>query len=820
MDSNKFVCIHGHFYQPPRENPWLNTVEVQDSAYPFHDWNERITSECYSRNAAARILGPEGRIEDIVNNYSRISFNFGATLLQWMKTQAPEVYHAILDADRKSQRRFSGHGSAIAQAYNHIIVPLANERDKETQVVWGIRDFEYRFERKPEGMWLPETAANTATLEVLAKHGIRYTILSPYQAKRVRKKGAKEWQDATGAKVDPRRPYLCKLPSGRTISLFFYDGPVSQGIAFEGLLNDGEAFASRLIGQIDDPEDNPEPQLMHIATDGESYGHHHRYGEMGLAYCLHHIQEQAEVDISIYGEFLEKFPPQYEAEIIENTAWSSTPHLERWSDDGGGNTGGHPDWNQKWRKPLREALDWLRDELAEVYEQEMKTWVDDPWKTRNDYIQVVLDRSLDNVRTFMRQQTGKELSPSNQVKFLKLLEIQHHAMLMYTSCGWFFDEVTGIETIQDIQYAARAIQLHRDVTGDDHEPKFLELLALAPSNIPEYQNAAVAYEHFIRPTIVDMNRVGAHFAVSSLFSDYTEHDRVYSFGADIQHFEKHYAGKNRLALGKASLTSEVTWEQEDVTFAVIHLGEHHLFGGVRASLEDQAYQSMRNEIVDAFQKSRVHEAVVLMDKHFGMHNYSFWHLFKDDQKELLNRVLEETMNGVENTFRQIYENNYSVLQAMKQLNIHAPRPLQDAGEFTINSKLRRMLEHDRIDVAELNAVVESIENLDVKVDSVGLSHLAGERINALMDALEKEPNNRERMQRAVDFIRACFRVHLQPDLWKAQNIAFIIHRESFARMSRKQDEGSEEAARWLSTFAELFEVLNIRVANRTSVPQV
>ncbi len=820
MAHDKYVCIHGHFYQPPRENPWLNTIEVQDSAYPFHDWNDRITYECYSRNAAARILGEEGRIEDIVNNYSKISFNFGPTLLQWMKNKAPEVYYSILDADRKSQKLFSGHGSAIAQAYNHTIVPLSNARDKETQILWGIRDFEYRFERKPEGMWLPETAVNTETLEVLATHGIKYTILSPYQAKRVRKKGTKEWANAMGAQVDPRRPYECNLPSGKKITLFFYDGPVSQGIAFEGLLNDGEAFANRLIGQLNASEDNPEPQLMHIATDGESYGHHHRYGEMGLAYCLHHIEEQPGVGISIYGEYLEKYPPKYEAEVIENTAWSSTPHLERWSEDGGGNTGGRPDWNQQWRKPLRAAFDWLRDKLAVVYEEEMSAFVNDPWVTRNDYVRVIFDRSHENVADFIYQQTGKNLSHANEVKFLKLLEIQHHAMLMYTSCGWFFDEVTGIETIQDILYAARAVQLHHDITGDDLEAEFIEHLALAPSNLDQYQNAAVAYEQLVRPSIVDMNRVGAHFAVSSLFSEYTEQDRVYSFGVDLQHFNKHYAGKYRLALGKASLTSEVTWEKEDVTFAVIHLGEHHLFGGVRASLEEHEYETMRDEITEAFQKSRVHEAVVLMDKHFGMHNYSFWHLFKEDQKDLLNKVLEETMSNVEGTFRQIYENNYSVLQAMKQLSIQAPRPLKDAGEFTINSKLRRMLEHDHIDRTELNAMVESIDNLDVEIDSVGLSYLAGERINHLMENVEQHPDDLTYMKRTVRFIQACFQVHLQPDLWKAQNIAFIIHRENYARVSRKQDRGDEHATQWLATFAQLFEVLNIRVNDNASVPQI
>ena len=446
--------------------------------------------------------------------------------------------------------------------------------------------------------------------------------------------------------------------------------------------------------------------------------------------------------------------------------------------------------------------------------------VEDPWKTRNDYIDVVLDRSHENVAEFIDRQTEKVLSPADEVKFLKLLEIQHHAMLMYTSCAWFFDEVTGIETLQDILYAARAIQLHKDITGTDYEEAFIKLLAKAPSNLPEYGNAAVAYEKLVRPSIVDMNRVGAHYAVSSLFSDYTEHDQVYSFKADLQHFDKHYAGKYRLALGRARLTSEVTWEEEDVTFAVIHLGEHHLFGGVRKSIEESAYQTMHDEIVEAFQKSRVHEAIVLMDKHFGMHNYSFWHLFKEDQQELLNRVLNETMSNVEGTFRQIYESNYSVLQAMKQLGIHAPRPLRDAGEFTINSKVKRMLERDFIDPTELKSLVESIENLGVEINTVGLSFLAGERINYLMEKLEESPNDLTRMKQIVQFIKACYEVHLQPDLWKAQNIAFIIHRENYARMVRKQDQGEEQATQWLNTFVQLFEVLNIHMANYALIPQI
>src|ERR1700761_7818551 len=216
--AEKCICIHGHFYQPPRENPWLEAVELQDSASPFHDWNERITSECYAPNARARLLDGDGRIDHLVNNYTRISYNFGPTLLSWMKDRMPEIHKAIVKSDEESRANFSGHGSAIAQVYNHMIMPLANLRDKETQVIWGLRDFESRFGRPSEGMWLAETAADDETLDVLAEHGVKFTILSPFQAARFRPFDKEEWQDANGAKIDPSMPYLVKLASGRSIA--------------------------------------------------------------------------------------------------------------------------------------------------------------------------------------------------------------------------------------------------------------------------------------------------------------------------------------------------------------------------------------------------------------------------------------------------------------------------------------------------------------------------------------------------------------------------------------------------------------------------
>ncbi len=286
----KFICIHGHFYQPPRQNAWLETVELQDSAYPYHDWNERITAECYSPMATSRLLDEHGLIREITNNYARMSFNFGPTLLAWLEKQAPAVYAAILEADQESRRRFSGHGAAIAQAYNHMILPLANRLDKETQIVWGIRDFEHRFQRRPEGMWLPETAVDLETLEVLAEHGIGFTILSPRQARRIRHPNTGKWQNVAGGKIDPSRPYLVRLKSGNSIALFFYDDPISRAVAFEGLLSNGERFAHRLMDGFDDAR--RKPQLVHIATDGESYGHHHHKGNMALAAALNAIESR------------------------------------------------------------------------------------------------------------------------------------------------------------------------------------------------------------------------------------------------------------------------------------------------------------------------------------------------------------------------------------------------------------------------------------------------------------------------------------------------------------------------------------------------
>jgi alpha-amylase/alpha-mannosidase (GH57 family) len=488
------VCIHGHFYQPPRENPFTGQVAEQPTAAPWHDWNERITEECYAANARASILDDSGAVVRTVNTYERISFDFGPTLLSWLEESSPETYQAIIGADDVSRQRFGGHGSAMAQAYNHTILPLTNHRDKETQVRWGIADFEHRFARRPEGIWLPETAVDTETLDLVAREGISFTVLSPYQAASAQREDG-TWDELEGSMIDTRVPYTVDLPEGRSISVFFYDGSLSQEIAFNGLLNDGRDLARRLIEAGGAPGDRP--ALVHVATDGESYGHHHRHGEMALAVALDLIDADSEAHLVNYGEFLSLHPPSRKARVVEASSWSCAHGVERWRGDCGCSTGQHPDWNQQWRGPLRQALDWLRDLLIEPFEVIGSRLFHDPWAARNAYIAVILGGSEEE---FMTTHARPGLTAEEQATALGLLEIQHRSMLMYTSCGWFFDDISGLETVFVLRHAGRVAEMAREVLGLDLEPGFLNRLESAPSNV-DGMNGRDVYQREVTPFV-------------------------------------------------------------------------------------------------------------------------------------------------------------------------------------------------------------------------------------------------------------------------------------------------------------------------------
>jgi alpha-amylase/alpha-mannosidase (GH57 family) len=806
---NRYICIHGHFYQPPRENPWLEEIEVQDSAYPYRDWNERITAECYSPNTAARILSPDKTVIDIINNYSRISFNFGPTLLSWMENHSPDVYSAVQQADQESQKRFSGHGSAIAQVYNHLIMPLANKRDKETQVIWGIKDFEYRFGREPEGMWLAETAVDIETLEILAGFGIKFTILAPRQARKIKKLDDEVWFDVSESKIDPRRAYVCKLPSGNSINLFFYDGLISNDLAFGNLLISGENLANRLMQTLDE---NPESaQIAHIATDGETYGHHQKHGDMALAYCLHFVETNKFAEVTIYGEFLEKFPPEYEVEIIEDTSWSCIHGIERWRSNCGCNSG-REGWNQEWRAPLRNALDWLRNTMLPFYEKETGHYVDDIWKLRNNYIKVILNRAPENIDEFFYSSGIKNLTAEEKIKLLKMLEIQRHALLMYTSCGWFFDEVSGIETVQVILYAARAIQLLNELRGLNLEKEFLDLLKKIPSNIPGVKNGKTVYERYVKPAIIDLQRVAAHYAVSSLFEEYSDRTRIFCY--DVEDIDRDFkeAGRLKMIIGRAVMRSRITYDEKVISFAFIHLGDHNLNGGVRESLSDEKYEKMHKYLSGAFSKLNIAEIILSIDKYFGTHNYSLWHLFKDESRNVFNKIMESTLKDIEFSFRQIYENHYPLMLAMNETGTPLPKAVLTALEFVINTDFRRMFEDtEMIDVEKLKNLSAEAKKWSVELDRTSLSFVGSQRINFLMEFFKTQPEDLILLEEINISLKTLSNLSLELNLWKAQNILFYIVKNDLNKVKRKFENKNSDYQKWIELFNDLAKNLQVRI---------
>jgi len=797
----KYLCIHGHFYQPPRENPWLEAIEIQDSAHPYHDWNERITAECYAPNSAARVLDGAERIIDIVSNYSRISFNFGPTLLTWMETTTPEVYHAILEADKLSREWRSGHGNAIAQAYSHLVMPLAQGRDRRTQIIWGIKDFEHRFRRFPEGMWLPETAVDTETLELLAEQGITFTILAPRQAARIRTIGKQNWKDVAEDQIDPTRAYRCNLPSGRVITIFFYDGPISKAVAFEQLLRRGEDFANRLMAGFDNKR--KWPQLLHIATDGETYGHHQKFADMTLAYALDHIHAKGLARLTNYGEYLELCPPKYEVEIVENSSWSCVHGVERWKSNCGCHTGGQRGWNQEWRAPLRETLDWLRDELAPAYEARARKYFKDPWSARDDYINVMLDRSEDVFNSFLGIHGTRILDPEEKAVAVKLLEIQRQVMLMYTSCGWFFNELSGIETVQIIKYAAAAIHLSRGILNDGLEETFLHKMAHAKSNIPAHRDGAHIYEKFVRPSIIDLKKVGAHYAVSSLFEEYPDEAMIYAYTVSKEDYDVFQAGRTRLAIGRICVTSDITREREVMSFAVIHFGDHSFNGSVRTFLEDNQYHEMKQEISRTFETGDFAEIVRLMDKHCGTYSYSLKDLFADEQRKILNIVITSTIEEYEAAYRGMFENSRHLLGFIKDTGMPLFTAFRAAAELTLNIDLKRIFTDDTIDVDRAQSIADDIRQLGVPLASEEMEFTARHRVEQMLKELEEDPSAFTLLQEIREVIELLKPLPLEINYWQMQNIYYRMAKTAYMDFLLRARSGDKLAQNWIEAVKRL-----------------
>lgn len=782
MSNKNFLTIHGHFYQPPRENPWLESIELQDSALPCHDWNERVNNECYNPNSASKIVDNRNRILDIVNNYERMSFNFGPTLLSWMEEHAPHAYDRIIKADIKSVLEHDGHGNAIAQVYNHMIMPLANEHDKITQVKWGIRDFVYRFGRQPEGMWLAETAVDDDTLRVLVENGIKFTVLSPYQAQRIKRIPDSNWQDVSWGNIDPARSYRYYIKSapGKYIDLFFYDGAISKSVAFDELLKDGNKFIKRLKEGISPSRDFN--QLVNIATDGESYGHHTKFGDMALAYVLKIRAEDEGFTLTNYGEFLDKFRSDWEVDIKQASSWSCFHGVGRWKEDCGCSTGGHPGWNQKWRKPLREALDYLRDELSIIFEKEgQKYFKEDPWTVRNRYIDVILDRTERAIKHFQDENYLPELSDEEKVNGMELLEIQRQAMLMYTSCGWFFSEISGIETTQIMKYAARAMQLAENFTTKDLESKFLDILSNAQSNFKEYGNGKDIYERFVKPSVVTVKQIASLWAISSLYEDFDDEQDVYCYKINRKSYKKVQKGNMNFVIGHIEVLSKVTLKKSDLMFVLMQYQGGDFHCAIREFESETEYTKLQKELVRTFMLNPLTEIIRAIDEYFGAEYFTLKDIFIEERRKILEIMLKGRMDKFAQTYNELYNEGKDSIYQMQSLGLSIPDEFKLAAGYTLAQQFNKLIKDSKSyldpqviqQAADINLEAKNIGiEIDKRPSSEFFSHKLLQNINRLANSIEI--HQAEATLEIFDFIE---KLDLKVEIKEAQNIYFsrIFH---------------------------------------------
>ena len=784
--SNKkndiFLTIHGHFYQPPRENPWLEAIELQDSALPFHDWNERINKECYNPNSVSKIVDNRNRILDVVNNYEYMSFNFGPTLLSWMEHFAPLTYERIIKADIESVSEHSGHGNAIAQVYNHIIMPLANEHDKQTQIKWGIRDFEYRFGRKPEGMWLAETAVDDDTLRILVENDIKFTVLSPYQALKFRKEGDSSWQDVSWGNIDPARSYRYYIKSapGKYIDLFFYDGAISRSVAFDELLKDGNRFIKRLKEGISDCREYP--QLINIATDGESYGHHTKFGDMALSYVLKIKAKDEGFTITNYAEYLDKYRSDCEVDIKQASSWSCFHGVGRWKEDCGCSTGGHPGWNQKWRKPLRDALDYLRDELINVFETEGSKYFDNVWEVRNKYIDIILDRNEMNVKKFQHDNFKPDLNDEDKVKAMELLEIQRQTMLMYTSCGWFFSEISGIETVQIMKYAARAMQLAAKFTSKNFEEKFLDILSEAKSNIPEYGNGKNIFERFVKPSIVTIKQIASLWALSSLYQDFDDEENVYCYTITRKAYKKVQKGLSTFVVGHIEIQSKITLQKSNVMFALMQYAGGDFHCSIKEYSDDAEFNRIKTNLIKIYTMNTLTEIIRALDEYFGKEYFTLKDIFIEERRKILQILLKGKLEKFSQTYQEMYDEGKGSIYHLQGLGLNIPDEFKISAAYALSHKFNDIVVHssgfvedDLIQQAtDINYEAKKIDiQLDKTQSNLVFSKKILQNINRLVHSFEIQ--QADVVLEIFDNIR---KLELQVDIAEAQNIYFakIYHK--------------------------------------------
>jgi alpha-amylase/alpha-mannosidase (GH57 family) len=769
------LVIHGHFYQPPRENPWTELIDREPGAHPFHDWNERIAAECYRPNAHARISDSYGRVERIVNNYAGLSFDFGPTLLSWLERASPDTYARVVEADRESARLRGGHGNAIAQGYNHSILPLCDARDRRTQVRWGLTDFRLRFGREAESLWLPETACDEATLDTLVEEGLRFVILSPFQAGRVRALGSGQsgWRDVSDGDVDATVPYkyFHTDGGGRSLAVFFYDGQIARAVAFEGLLASSRAFVGAFAHAA-----RHGAQLVNVATDGESYGHHFRWGDRCLAYALDTEAARQGFRVTNYGEFLDESEPAFEVELKrgpdgEGTAWSCAHGLGRWTRDCGCNAGAPEGWNQRWRTPLRAAFDLLRDDLAPKFEEACGRLLRDPWEARDAYVELLTDRAASRVE-FLRRREARALTRDDEARSLTLLETSRAAMTMYTSCGWFFNDISGIEAVQTLRYAGRVVELMGDLGLAPPLARFLEVLSEARSNLADKGTGTDIFLRAVEQSRVTPRRVAAHLAISNLIEREGRAAEFESAGYDYQTAEvqKRRHGRVTLETMRLSLEERATARAHDYALAAMHFGEVDYYCALRPYGGREEFDAAASRLWSQFRTASLPALLRLAQAEFGPDEFGLEALLPQGQGRLSRAVFGRLVARLLEEYERVYEDNRRVVERLVEIGFEPPRELSVAAELITGRRLEAELRAQRLGDADYSRACEAAR-LGQRIDRTHATRVFEETLTEAALSVVERPSA-EAVRSARELIALGRELGLEANLERAQEIIY------------------------------------------------
>ncbi|MCF8146230.1 MAG: DUF3536 domain-containing protein [Deltaproteobacteria bacterium] len=778
----KYLCIHGHFYQPPRENPWLNRIEFQPSALPYHDWNERVTRECYGPNTRARLLGKEGRIRALLNNYEYMSFDFGPTLLSWLEKAHPWIYNQIITADRLSMDRCQGHGNALAQVYNHIIMPLASRRDKLTQIRWGLADFRHRFKRPAEGMWLAETAVDTETLKLMAEEGVKFTVLSPDQAlmvRPIRRSGrVEQWKDVKGGRVDITRPYRVQLDGSgnNAMTVFFYHGPLSRAVAYEQLLASGDKLLAHIESAFNG--DGAGPELISLATDGESYGHHFKFGDMALSWLFDHLNQGDAITLTNYAAYLDRFPPKDEVRIVENSSWSCAHGVGRWCSDCGCNVSHTPGWNQAWRAPLRQGLDWLARKFAAIFEERGSRLFKDPWKARDDYIALLLHPSAQDRDQFIDHQSGPSLDPAERIQALQLLESQRMSLFMFTSCGWFFDEISGLEATQVLRYAARGIDLVRSWTQEDLESRLMEFMAQAPSNDPAYGNGAGVYRKKVVPSRIGPSLATANHALAvlgwaSVTAARPRKDAPFEGRVLTRRENTFNAHGTDGIIGEAIVIEPGTGFESLRIYLAYHDPERGFGCMVGKSLQMGDLDRMTMEITEGSSKNgeegirgRFHQYVT------DVRSYTIQDLIPDMRNALVSGMFQWLDLQIGKTIGRRRSESEAFLSLLQETGGPLPEAPNHILSILIADELGKIAggarEKTAIDWTWLDILAKETALQQIKLNDRFMKQTTQSILGHLMATLASTPKATG-ITDIIAFLDMCREIGVEPDLWESQN---------------------------------------------------